>query len=61
MPRLTESFLLFSQQIPSQNLGFVDPKAKILDLTITGRDVRIRQSPGLLVANRKEGTTGAGT
>ncbi|KAI9054745.1 hypothetical protein LZ554_001896 [Drepanopeziza brunnea f. sp. 'monogermtubi'] len=29
-----ESFLVFSQSIPSQNLGFVDSKATILDLTI---------------------------
>ena len=54
-----ESFLLFSQPIPSQHLGFVDSKATSLDLTIQGRDLTILQSPGLLSSNRKEGTTGA--
>ena len=54
-----ETFLLFSQEIPSQNLGFVDAKATSLDITIAGRDLNIIQSPGLLSSNRTEGTTGA--
>jgi hypothetical protein len=58
--RHTESFLLFSQRIPSHNLGFIDPKAQTIDLTLAGKDISIRQSPGLLSSNRKEGTTGAG-
>lgn len=54
-----ETFLLFSQELPSQNLGFVDAKATSLDITISGRDLNIIQSPGLLSSNRTEGTTGA--
>ncbi len=54
-----ETFLLFSQDLPSQNLGFVDAKATGLDITISGRDLNIIQSPGLLSSNRTEGTTGA--
>ncbi|CZR62531.1 uncharacterized protein PAC_12428 [Phialocephala subalpina] len=54
-----EAFLLFSQSIPSQNLGFVDPKATTLELTIGGRDLTIHQSPTLLSSNRGGGTTGA--
>lgn len=56
----TESFLLFSQSIPSQNLGFVNSKATVLDLTIGGRDLSINQSPTILSSNRAGGTTGAG-
>ena len=55
-----ESFLLFSQSIPSQNLGFVDPKATVLDLIINDRDLNIRQSPTILSSTRSGGTTGAG-
>ncbi|TVY65520.1 Diaminohydroxyphosphoribosylamino-pyrimidine deaminase [Lachnellula suecica] len=54
-----ESFLLFSQSIPSQNLGFVDSKATSLDLTIGDRDLTILQSPTILSSNRGGGTTGA--
>lgn len=54
-----ETFLLFSQSIPSQSLGFVDSKTMSLDLTIQGRDLTIIQSPGLLSSKRREGTTGA--
>ena len=54
-----ETFSLFSQELPSQNLGFVDAKAPSLDITISGRDLNIIQSPGLLSSNRTEGTTGA--
>ncbi|KAH7314109.1 hypothetical protein BKA65DRAFT_116028 [Rhexocercosporidium sp. MPI-PUGE-AT-0058] len=55
----TESFLLFSQSIPSQNLGFVDSKATLLDVTIGDRDLSINQSPTILSSNRGGGTTGA--
>jgi Lysine methyltransferase len=51
---------LFSQSIPSQNLGFVDSKATILDLSIGDRDLTIHQSPTILSSNRGGGTTGAG-
>jgi len=54
-----ESFLLFSQSIPSQNLGFVDSKATLLELSIGGRDLSIHQSPTILASNRGGGTTGA--
>ncbi|KAI1658460.1 hypothetical protein F4813DRAFT_395768 [Daldinia decipiens] len=52
-----ETFLLYSQDIPSQNLGFVDPKATTLDLSIAGKDYVIHQSPTIL--NRPGSTTGA--
>ncbi len=54
-----ETFVLFSQSIPSHNLGFVDAKAQNLEVTISGRDLDITQSPGLLSSNRQGGTTGA--
>jgi hypothetical protein len=55
-----EAFLLFSQSIPSQNLGFVDSKAAALDITIGERDLTIHQSPTILSSTRNGGTTGAG-
>ena len=54
-----ETFLLFSQQLPCQDLGFVDAKATVLDITVCERDLTIRQSPTLLSSNRDGGTTGA--
>ncbi|KFY85781.1 hypothetical protein V500_08126 [Pseudogymnoascus sp. VKM F-4518 (FW-2643)] len=55
----SKSFLLFSQPIPSQNLGFVDQTATSIDLTIAGRDLTIHQSPTILSSTRGGGTTGA--
>ncbi|KAI1409388.1 hypothetical protein F5Y13DRAFT_93045 [Hypoxylon sp. FL1857] len=52
-----ETFLLFSQDIPSQNLGFVDPRSATLDLNVAGKDYVIHQSPTIL--NRPGSTTGA--
>ncbi|KAI1083570.1 hypothetical protein F5B20DRAFT_411145 [Whalleya microplaca] len=52
-----ETFLLFSQDIPSQNLGFVDPRATKLELNVAGKDFLIHQSPTIL--NRPGSTTGA--
>ncbi|OTB19868.1 hypothetical protein K445DRAFT_303504 [Daldinia sp. EC12] len=52
-----ETFLLYSQDIPSQNLGFVDPQATTLDLNVAGKDYVIYQSPTIL--NRPGSTTGA--
>ncbi|KAI0597841.1 hypothetical protein F4775DRAFT_221746 [Biscogniauxia sp. FL1348] len=52
-----ETFLLFSQEIPSQNLGFVDCHATTLDLPVAGKDYTIHQSPTIL--NRPGSTTGA--
>lgn len=54
-----ETFLLFSQDIPSQNLGFVNAKSTALEITVAGRDLTIQQSPTLLSSNRERGTTGA--
>ncbi|KAL2390708.1 hypothetical protein RJ035_000954 [Blastomyces gilchristii] len=54
-----EAFSLFSQEIPSQNLGFIDSRASTISLTIHGRDFQIRQSPTILSSTRSGGTTGA--
>lgn len=54
-----EVFLLFSQEIPSSNLGFVDSRASELDISIGDKSFSIHQSPGLLTSNRQQGTTGA--
>ncbi|EME79020.1 uncharacterized protein MYCFIDRAFT_143274 [Pseudocercospora fijiensis CIRAD86] len=54
-----ETFELFSQSIPSQDLGMLDAKTHVLGLSIAGRDFEITQSPGLLQSQREGGTTGA--
>lgn len=54
-----ETFLLFAQSLPSQDLGFIDAKACTLDLEIGGRTLTIAQSPTLLSSGRQGGTTGA--
>ncbi|KAH6673619.1 hypothetical protein B0J14DRAFT_52145 [Halenospora varia] len=54
-----ESFLLFSQSIPSQNLGFVDSKATLIEVNVNNREFQIHQSPTILSSNRGGGTTGA--
>ncbi|KAE8349096.1 hypothetical protein BDV28DRAFT_141942 [Aspergillus coremiiformis] len=54
-----ECFLLFAQDIPSANLGFVDSRATSVDVTIHGQDYTIHQSPTLLSSSRAGGTTGA--
>ncbi|EXJ83094.1 hypothetical protein A1O1_06712 [Capronia coronata CBS 617.96] len=54
-----ETFLLFSQDIPSNNLGFIDSRAETLEIEVAGHDYVLRQSPGLLNSNRGGGTTGA--
>ncbi|KAF7198297.1 Ribosomal lysine N-methyltransferase 5 [Pseudocercospora fuligena] len=56
---MTETFDLFSQSIPSQDLGMLDAKRNILEVSIAGRDFEIAQSPGLLQSQRDGGTTGA--
>ena len=60
LTRNPEAFLLFSQSIPSQNLGFVDQTAATLELSIGDRDLSIHQSPTVLASQRSGGTTGAG-
>lgn len=37
----------------------IDPKAKAVELSVSGRDFTLIQSPGALQSGRKEGTTGA--
>ncbi|KAJ5368494.1 uncharacterized protein N7496_008254 [Penicillium cataractarum] len=54
-----EAFLLFSQEIPTTNLGFVDSRASSLDVTIRGNEYTVHQSPTLLSSSRAGGTTGA--
>ncbi|TDZ31771.1 Diaminohydroxyphosphoribosylamino-pyrimidine deaminase [Colletotrichum spinosum] len=54
-----ETFFLFSHEIPSSNLGFIDPKATSLSLTLADRDFTIHQSPTVLSSTRAGGTTGA--
>ncbi|KAL1843352.1 hypothetical protein VTJ49DRAFT_1939 [Mycothermus thermophilus] len=54
-----ETFDLFAQDLPSQNLGFVDSRASTIDITVAGRDLTIHQSPAVLSSNRAGGTTGA--
>ncbi|KAI1940941.1 Ribosomal protein lysine methyltransferase [Ophidiomyces ophidiicola] len=54
-----EAFLLFSQDIPSQNLGFVDSQSHSVEISVHDRDLTIRQSPTLLSSRRAGGTTGA--
>lgn len=56
----SETFLLYSNDIPSQGLGFIDSHASVLDLQLNGRDITIHQSPGVLASSRKGGTTGSG-
>ncbi|KAF2217973.1 hypothetical protein CERZMDRAFT_104381 [Cercospora zeae-maydis SCOH1-5] len=54
-----ETFNIFSQQFSMEDLGMLDPKAPVLDITIAGRDFEITQSPGMLQSSRDGGTTGA--
>lgn len=51
--------MLFSQDIPSNNLGFVDATAETIEVEIAGHDYTFQQSPGLLKSNSAGGTTGA--
>ncbi len=60
MPNFVEAFVIFSQDIPSQSLGFIDAQAALLSLSVAGHDLTINQSRGLLTSDRKAGTTGAG-
>jgi len=54
-----ETFALFSQDIPSNNLGFMDSKRDVIEIEVSGHEYELQQSPGLLTSNRKGGTTGA--
>lgn len=55
-----ESFLLFAQDIPSNNLGMLNPRAPSVEISINGNEYTIHQSPSLLSSHRAGGTTGAG-
>ncbi|KAJ4270415.1 Ribosomal protein lysine methyltransferase [Fusarium torreyae] len=54
-----ETFILYAQPIPSMNLGFIDPRAASVDVSVAGRDYTIHQSPAVLSSSRTGGTTGA--
>ncbi|KAL9621205.1 MAG: hypothetical protein Q9160_004338 [Pyrenula sp. 1 TL-2023] len=54
-----ETFALFSQDIESQNLGFVDSELTDLEVEVGSKTFSVTQSPGLLNSNRATGTTGA--
>ncbi|CAI7566117.1 unnamed protein product [Penicillium glandicola] len=54
-----ESFLLFAQDIASNNLGMLDPRAPSVEISINGNEYIIHQSPSLLSSHRAGGTTGA--
>ncbi|KXG54060.1 uncharacterized protein PGRI_072040 [Penicillium griseofulvum] len=55
-----ESFLLFAQDITSNNLGMLSPRAPSVEISINGNEYIIHQSPSLLSSHRAGGTTGAG-
>ncbi|KAJ5373212.1 hypothetical protein N7517_005218 [Penicillium concentricum] len=54
-----ESFLLFAQDIASNNLGMLNPRAPSVEISINGNEYIIHQSPSLLSSHRAGGTTGA--
>ncbi|KAL6155310.1 Ribosomal protein lysine methyltransferase [Exserohilum turcicum] len=54
-----DAFVVFSQQLPSQSLGFFDSPAPTLQFHVAGRHLVIHHSKGLLTSDRKAGTTGA--
>ncbi|RDA83453.1 hypothetical protein CP532_1823 [Ophiocordyceps camponoti-leonardi (nom. inval.)] len=57
-----ETFLLYAQQpLSTLDLGFVDPRAGSVTVTVGGREVVLSQSPALLASDREGGTTGAVT
>ncbi|KAJ5811249.1 hypothetical protein N7447_007480 [Penicillium robsamsonii] len=54
-----ESFLLFAQDIASNNLGMLNPRAPSVEISINGNEYITHQSPSLLSSHRAGGTTGA--
>ncbi|CCC08215.1 hypothetical protein SMACR_01763 [Sordaria macrospora] len=56
-----ETYDLYAQNLPSSDLGIIDPKTTELQLTVAGRELTIHQSPGILSSARAGGTTGAVT
>lgn len=57
---VSEYFTVFSEDIPSQSLGGIDPRATSIEVSINGLDLTIHQSPTILNSSRSGGTTGAG-
>lgn len=55
----SETYDLFSRDLPQRNLGMIDDRANVLDIEVAGHQYEIRQSPGLLTSSNNEGTTGA--
>ena len=51
--------MLFSEYAHTGDLGMIDPKASVLELTIDNCDFTLKQSPGTLNSTRAGGTTGA--
>ncbi|KAJ5282665.1 hypothetical protein N7505_000645 [Penicillium chrysogenum] len=47
-----ESFLLFAQDIPSNNLGMLNPRAPSVEISINGNEYTVHQSPSLLSSHR---------
>ncbi|KAJ3503883.1 hypothetical protein NM208_g16423 [Fusarium decemcellulare] len=60
VPDFQQTFVLYAQPIPSLDLGFIDPRAASVDVSVAGRDFTIHQSPAVLSSSRAGGTTGAG-
>jgi hypothetical protein len=58
--KLIEAFLLFAQDVASNNLGMIDSRAPSIELSINDNEYTIHQSPSLLSSHRAGGTTGAG-
>ncbi|EPQ66935.1 Bgt-4406 [Blumeria graminis f. sp. tritici] len=54
-----EVFLLFCQNLPSRDLGFVDSRATLLEVAVGNRNFSIHQSPSVLRSDCDGGTTGA--
>ncbi|KAH8432167.1 S-adenosylmethionine-dependent methyltransferase [Aspergillus melleus] len=54
-----ESFLIFSEPIPSANLGMIDPRSPSVEISIHDQDYTVHQSPAVLSSARAGGTTGA--
>ncbi|KAL2206459.1 hypothetical protein CC79DRAFT_1398380 [Sarocladium strictum] len=54
-----ETFILYSRPRTTHSLGFIDPKASSVDVTIHNKDYTVHQSPTLLSSSRAGGTTGA--
>ena len=52
-------FLLFSQDLPTNDLGFVASKAITIEVDVDGHTYELEQSPGILTSQRGAGTTGA--